>query len=118
MPVRKAERSKTGRTTFAGSAERLAADRRKRGGNQLLLYRKTVFGRKRRHDTADFRQSSHAANRGVAGMRRLSDVVQQFMAMVGAERNVPVCFARIAPAFLFTQQHFDDADHIVVAAEV
>src|SRR4051812_38861746 len=70
------------------------------------------------HDAADFGQALEAADGGVAGEAALAAVVEQFVAVVGAERQTPIGVAAAVAACLFTEQDADDFDHVSVAGQV
>ena len=55
---------------------------------------------------------------GVAGVRGLADVVEQFVAVVGAEGDAPIVAAGVLPCLLFLQQRLDDGDHVGAALEM
>ena len=97
-------------------AERLAADRR--DGRQPVAPRSEIRVRPRAPSSRRAFPPVLACGRSADSPDASCRVVQQFVAVVGAERNAPMRIARIVPARLFMQQRRDDADHVDVAAEM
>ena len=78
----------------------------------------SVLVRQCGHDAADLGEAAQPADQGIARVRWLADVVCQFMAVIGSERNTPIGTPAILAAALLGEQHGHHGHHIVIAAKV
>ena len=72
------------------------------------------------HQAAELRKTAHPADAGVAGgdSSGLGKIVHHGVAVVGAERKLPIGATPCASAILFIEQVPDDCGHIHRAGEV
>ena len=73
---------------MAGEVKRVRTGSSK-NPRRLILHRQAGRRRHRRHNAADFGEPLQAPDQGIAWMGAAADVVEQLVAVVGAERDPP-----------------------------
>ncbi len=67
---------------------------------------------------AKLRKAPEPPYQRIARMRAALAVAQQFVAMIGAERDIGVGPASCNPALLFVEQYCDQRHHVGIAFQV